>query len=98
MAKVDPSYSEKYRNRQTGKSLGLAHQFVGQALSSPNKKIHLFDHTGDKASIKRVIIPYIQKIIQQGKLEGFKINRTDNTLIYVMDDEAAFYADLTDLE
>lgn len=72
-------------DRRTGKSTAICLRTIAEAMMSPEVPVQLIDHSLDKRVVKFITIPYIRRILNELRLEGFWLNETNNTLVYSLD-------------
>ncbi len=66
------------RRAVSGRSLGIALQLVGKAMSNPGYWVELYDHTvfmnplDRRRTLKKVQAQNVRKIVESLKLEGFE--------------------------
>lgn len=83
---MGPNWKEDLRNRQMGKSTGIALSTIGEAMQSPGVEVRIRDHfrgySADEC-LSQTIISIISKL----RLEGFTVRSiyADFTLVYKLD-------------
>lgn len=71
----------KVEGRQTGRSLGLAYYYIGQAMTNPDTPIRIRGYWKSRDS-DNMLRKVVQHLITQGGLEFFSTRVSDNTLTY----------------
>ena len=72
---------QRWDNRATGKSTGLAHKFISEAILSPEKPVRIHDHYGTKHSDGFLFLK-IRDICYELGLDWMEFNRGGLTITY----------------
>lgn len=69
----------------TGRTTGIALQVIGYAMENPGVHVGIRDHLGTDNAHKNCLST-VRQIVDDLRLEFFKFNKADNTVVYALPD------------
>ncbi len=72
--------------RRSGRSTGMALEFLGRALLSPERTIKVYDHDNNHSSASWVL-NLCMDLVNQLNLKGFAFNKTNLSIVFSLEEK-----------